>query len=110
MPKAKPKPGRDLFVRLAGLSKAFREGDRRRTVLREASAEFARGEFVAILGKSGSGKSTLLNLISGIDLADGRAPAGRPGAECVVRLLGGGGAGGGYVERTGYAGSMQGQF
>jgi putative ABC transport system ATP-binding protein len=40
-------------------------------VLREADAEFARGEFVAILGKSGSGKSTLLNLISGIDLVDG---------------------------------------
>lgn len=39
-------------------------------MLREADAEFARGEFVAILGKSGSGKSTLLNLISGIDLVD----------------------------------------
>jgi putative ABC transport system ATP-binding protein len=42
-----------------------------RSVLREADAEFARGEFVAILGKSGSGKSTLLNLISGIDRVDG---------------------------------------
>jgi putative ABC transport system ATP-binding protein len=42
-----------------------------RTVLQGADAEFARGEFVAILGKSGSGKSTLLNLISGIDLVDG---------------------------------------
>lgn len=58
------------FVRLDGLSKGFREGSQIRTVLRNASAEFARGEFVAVLGKSGSGKSTLLNLISGIDAVD----------------------------------------
>ncbi len=59
------------FVRLDGLSKGFQEGGQTRVVLREADAEFAQGEFVAILGKSGSGKSTLLNLISGIDLVDG---------------------------------------
>jgi putative ABC transport system ATP-binding protein len=39
-------------------------------ILDQASASFAKGELVAILGKSGSGKSTLLNLISGIDLVD----------------------------------------
>jgi len=59
------------FVSLDGLSKSFQEGSRFRTVLAGADAEFAKGEFVAILGKSGSGKSTLLNLISGIDLVDG---------------------------------------
>jgi putative ABC transport system ATP-binding protein len=58
------------FVRLEGVSKGFDEGSQTRAVLRGADAEFARGEFVAILGKSGSGKSTLLNLISGIDLVD----------------------------------------
>jgi putative ABC transport system ATP-binding protein len=58
------------FIRLHGLYKGFQEGGQKRSVLREADAEFARGEFVAILGKSGSGKSTLLNLISGIDLVD----------------------------------------
>ena len=58
------------YIRLAGLSKGYQEGGYTRTVLREADAEFVRGEFVAILGKSGSGKSTLLNLISGIDLVD----------------------------------------
>jgi len=58
------------FVRLDGLSKGFREGSQIRTVLRNASAEFTRGEFVAVLGKSGSGKSTMLNLISGIDAVD----------------------------------------
>ena len=34
------------------------------------SADFARGEFIALLGRSGSGKSTLLNLVSGIDAPD----------------------------------------
>jgi putative ABC transport system ATP-binding protein len=62
--------GNRRFVRLNGLSKSFQEGGRARAVLRDANAEFARGESVAILGKSGSGKSTLLNLISGIDLVD----------------------------------------
>jgi putative ABC transport system ATP-binding protein len=58
------------FLCIEELSKSYREGERIRTVLSEASAEFYKGEFTAILGKSGSGKSTLLNLISGIDQAD----------------------------------------
>jgi putative ABC transport system ATP-binding protein len=58
------------FVRLRGISKGFQEGAQTRQVLQGVEAEFARGEFVAVLGKSGSGKSTLLNLISGIDLVD----------------------------------------
>ncbi len=63
-------PPPDGFVRLEKLSKQYREGDRLRSVLKEASLHLRRGEFVAILGKSGSGKTTLLNLISGIDRAD----------------------------------------
>lgn len=62
--------GPAAFVRLVGLSKTYQEGDRRRVVLEDASAEFGRGEFVALVGRSGSGKSTLLNLVSGIDRAD----------------------------------------
>ena len=58
------------FLRLENLSKSYPEGARMRVVLQGAHASFARGEFVAIVGKSGSGKSTLLNLISGIDRAD----------------------------------------
>jgi putative ABC transport system ATP-binding protein len=58
------------FIRLVDLSKAYQEGDRRRVVLDNASAEFGRGEFIALLGRSGSGKSTLLNLVSGIDRVD----------------------------------------
>ncbi len=58
------------FIRLEGLSKSFREGDKDRIVLNDASTTFAKGEFTAIFGKSGSGKSTMLNLISGIDEVD----------------------------------------
>jgi putative ABC transport system ATP-binding protein len=58
------------FIRLSGLSKSYREGERKRIVLDHASACFARGEFTALLGRSGSGKSTLLNLVSGIDRPD----------------------------------------
>ena len=58
------------FIVFDNLTKSYLEGGQIRSVLRQASARIACGEFVAILGKSGSGKSTLLNLISGIDLAD----------------------------------------
>jgi len=61
------------FIHLQSLTKAYREGDALRQVLREASLESDRGEFIAIVGKSGSGKSTLLNLISGIDALDAGA-------------------------------------
>jgi len=63
-------PAAPAFIRLRELSKTYMEGDRKRVVLAGASADFARGEFVALLGRSGSGKSTLLNLVSGIDRPD----------------------------------------
>ena len=65
-----PNPHENGFIRIEDLTKSYEEGGRNRSVLRQACASFAKGEFAAILGKSGSGKSTLLNLISGIDLAD----------------------------------------
>jgi putative ABC transport system ATP-binding protein len=61
------------FLRLEGLFKSYQEGGQIRAVLQGAQARFAKGEFVAVVGKSGSGKSTLLNLISGIDRADAGA-------------------------------------
>lgn len=58
------------FIGLENVTKSYLEAGRRREILRDASANFDPGEFVAILGRSGSGKSTLLNLISGIDRVD----------------------------------------
>lgn len=58
------------YLRIHNLGKSFREGDRVRTVLHNASLTVSQGELIAILGKSGSGKTTLLNLVSGIDAAD----------------------------------------
>jgi putative ABC transport system ATP-binding protein len=59
--------GHEPLIRLDRVGKSFEEGGRQRIVLHQVSAEFARGEFVVLIGKSGSGKSTLLNLVSGID-------------------------------------------
>lgn len=57
-------------VRIHKLSRSFWEGERQHHVIRNLSAEIARGETLALRGRSGSGKSTLLNLISGIDSPD----------------------------------------
>jgi putative ABC transport system ATP-binding protein len=65
-----PSPSPAPLIELRGLTKEYEEGNRRRVVLRDASATVRRGELVVLLGRSGSGKSTLLNLLSGIDLAD----------------------------------------
>ena len=56
-----------VIVRIENLSKEYIEGDNVRGILRNASATFEEGEFIAIRGRSGSGKSTLLNLLAGID-------------------------------------------
>ena len=57
-------------IRLRHLSKSFTEGRREHRVLNDVSADFVRGETIAVRGRSGSGKSTLLNLIGGIDTPD----------------------------------------
>ncbi len=62
--------GRDIEIELCDVCRDFAEGERTHRVLANLSADFVRGESVAIRGRSGSGKSTLLNLIAGIDIPD----------------------------------------
>ena len=57
-------------IRIRGLERRFREGDREHVVLDGVDLHIARGETVALRARSGSGKSTLLNLIGGIDSPD----------------------------------------
>jgi putative ABC transport system ATP-binding protein len=57
-------------ISLRQLSKSFSEGRRQHRVLDDVSADFLRGETIAVRGRSGSGKSTLLNLVGGIDTPD----------------------------------------
>jgi len=49
------------------LSKEYRSGDNRLTVLRDVTFSIPQGAFVAIVGPSGSGKTTLLGLLAGLD-------------------------------------------
>ena len=67
---ATPNPHIPVQIRVTNLCRSFAEGGKQHAVLDNLSAEFNRGETVALRGRSGSGKSTLLNLISGIDAPD----------------------------------------
>jgi putative ABC transport system ATP-binding protein len=49
------------------LSKEYRSGENRLTVLSDVSFTIPQGAFVAIVGPSGSGKTTLLGLLAGLD-------------------------------------------
>ncbi len=58
------------LIRLRGLCRRFREGEREHVVLDGVDLDIRDGETVALRGRSGSGKSTLLNLVAGIDAPD----------------------------------------
>jgi putative ABC transport system ATP-binding protein len=58
---------RTAAARAVDLWKVYGEGAARVEALRGISAEFAGGEFTAIMGPSGSGKSTLLHCLAGLD-------------------------------------------
>jgi putative ABC transport system ATP-binding protein len=49
------------------LSKEYRSGENKLTVLHDVSFSIPQGTFVAIVGPSGSGKTTLLGLLAGLD-------------------------------------------
>lgn len=58
------------MISVAGVTKAYRDGEVRRQVLRGVDLELGSGGTVAIVGPSGSGKSTLLNILGALDVAD----------------------------------------
>ncbi|MBF8289849.1 MAG: transporter ATP-binding protein [Chloroflexi bacterium] len=57
-----------VAVRLAGVDKVFKTGDKATTALVGIDLEILRGEFISLIGPSGCGKSTLLRIIA--DLID----------------------------------------
>ena len=58
-----------VAARAVNLAKVYGTGDTQVHALAGVSAEFARGEFTAIMGPSGSGKSTLMHCLAGLDAA-----------------------------------------
>ncbi|MFQ5700911.1 MAG: ABC transporter ATP-binding protein [Acidobacteriota bacterium] len=55
------------LVRVTGLRRSYRSGDKTLHVLRGLDLDVARGEMVAVVGESGVGKSTLLHLLGALD-------------------------------------------
>ena len=96
------------MIELREISKSYRMGSGRNTVLDSVSAVFPTGKSVGILGVNGAGKSTLLRIIGGVEPPDrgtvrkdvrvswpmgfsgGFSPnmTGRQGARFVARIYG----------------------
>ncbi|MFT9850477.1 ABC transporter ATP-binding protein [Aneurinibacillus sp. REN35] len=58
------------MIELRGISRHYKDGRERMTVLDRVNLTVETGEFVSILGPSGSGKSTLLNVLGLLDKPD----------------------------------------
>ena len=63
-------PTTTAILKLAGLTRAFKQGEREITVLNGTSAEIFPGEAVALVGPSGAGKSTLLHIAGLLESPD----------------------------------------
>ncbi|MGN7103300.1 ABC transporter ATP-binding protein [Ralstonia holmesii] len=57
----------DVVVKLAGVSRLYRQGGNAVRALQQINLEIRRGDFAVLVGPSGSGKTTLLNVIGGLD-------------------------------------------
>lgn len=66
-PPPAPPPTTGAAARAVAATKVYGSGPTQVTALRELTADFARGEFTAIMGPSGSGKSTLMHCLAGLD-------------------------------------------
>ncbi len=66
-------PSTTTVLKLDGLHRSFRQGEREITVLSGASAEIHAGEAVALVGPSGAGKSTLLHIAGLLETPDSGA-------------------------------------
>ncbi|MEV0077800.1 ABC transporter ATP-binding protein [Nocardia neocaledoniensis] len=62
-------PATSIAAAAHDLVKLYGSGDTQVKALDGVSADFARGEFTAIMGPSGSGKSTLMHCLAGLDSA-----------------------------------------
>jgi len=67
--------GGEVLLAAAGLSKTYRLGRIDVPVLKDASLDVHRGEWIAVVGVSGSGKSTLLHLLGDLDEPDAASGA-----------------------------------
>jgi putative ABC transport system ATP-binding protein len=56
-----------VLVKIRNVHKVYYRWTQRIDVLRGATLDIAKGDFLALMGPSGSGKTTLLNLIGGLD-------------------------------------------
>jgi NitT/TauT family transport system ATP-binding protein len=54
------------FIRVSGLRKVYRKGDREFLAIVDATFEVAAGELVSLVGPSGCGKTTLLKVLAGL--------------------------------------------
>ncbi|MDA0225751.1 MAG: ABC transporter ATP-binding protein [Proteobacteria bacterium] len=57
----------EAVLRVRGIGKTVKSGDRVLVILRDIDLSVTSGEAVAVVGASGSGKSTLLALLAGLD-------------------------------------------
>src|SRR4029077_5495363 len=64
---SRPRPERDLAVRLTAVTKVFGQGGGALAALDGIDLYGGRGEFLCVVGASGCGKSTLLSLIAGLE-------------------------------------------